>query len=132
MLLGGCGSKPAEPPKPDLVGTWVLDEARVGTLYEVTSAPEGPERSRAEARVRRAHADLLVEFSVDTVQLSVGSLEREVTYQVLGTYGPLVVVEGVHDGGVVNTTLKLEGDHLTWFDADGEVEFVLPRVGGPM
>lgn len=132
MLLGGCGTKPAEPLKPDLTGTWVLDDARVEALYEVSSAPEGPERLRAVARVKRAHADLVVEFGGETVQLSVGGIEREVTYQVIGTYGPLVVVEGLDGTEVINTTLKLEGDHLTWFDGDGEVEFVLRRISNSM
>ena len=127
-LAIGCGSAEAPDP-PDLRGQWVFDAERAEQLYVVSSMPEGPERDRALQRAKRDMKDLEVDFDEQTATLHTPWSERTVHYEVVRWYGPLVDIVGRRDpyAPPVSSSLELEGEHLTWFDADGEVEFVLRR-----
>ncbi len=130
LLVAACAD-PQPPPPPNLEGVWKTDEMRLSELYEVTVAPRGEEAVRALERVRRNHQHLRIEFTADLVSLRGAGEARVVPYRVLGSWGPLMQLEGLHQDGVVNTMIKVDGDHLTWFDADGQIEFVLIRVSTP-
>lgn len=125
-LGAACGSG-ERPDPPQLPGTWVFDETRAAELYEVISAPVGPERERALARAHSRHADLQIEFTDDEAKLSSGALRRSLPYRIRAWTGPVVQVEGLQGDDVVVSTMKVDGDRLTWFDRDGEIEFVLRR-----
>lgn len=125
-LGAACGSG-ERPDPPQLPGTWVFDDARAGELYEVVTAPVGPERDRALARARSRHADLQIEFTDDEAKLRSGAVQRSLPYRIRAWHGPVVQVEGLQGDDVMVSTLKVDGDRLTWFDRDGEIEFVLRR-----
>jgi hypothetical protein len=127
LALGAaCGSR-QRADTPQLPGTWVFDEARVGELYEVIAAPDGPERDRALARARSRHADLRIEFTETEATLDTGAARRSLPYRLRAWNGPVVQLEGLQGEQVVVSTLKVDGDRMTWFDRDGEIEFVLRR-----
>ena len=128
--LVACGSGEPKPP-PDLAGTWELDETRVAQLYEVTTVPEGPERDRALARALHQHGAMRVEFTEDVATLYTKNATRSLPYKIRAWHGPVVQLEGLQGDQVVSTTLKVDGDRLTWFDRDGEIEFVLRRTNTP-
>lgn len=128
LLSSACG-KAEPPPKPDLRGRWVFDRDRADQLYVVTSMPEGPEQQRALQRAYKDMEGLEVEFDDQTATLRTAWSERTVYYEVTRWYGPLVDVVGRPDpyGPPTSSSLRIDGERLTWFDADGEVEFVLRK-----
>jgi len=115
-------------PAPDLEGTWVFDASRVEQLEEVASTRAGPSRALAAERARRDFVDLWIAFTNSKATLHTATTERTVNYRVVRWQGPLVVLVADEADGIVSTSVKVEGDRLTWFDSRGEVEFVLKRT----
>jgi hypothetical protein len=128
LALGAACGSGAGPAVPQLPGTWIFDEARVSELYEVVAAPEGPERERALARARSQHAEFEIVFTDDEATLMTGTARRSVPYRVRAWHGLVVQLEALHGETVVTTIVKVDEDRMTWFDRDGEVEFVLRRA----
>lgn len=127
-LLVGCGpAATAASPSAALDGTWVFDPSRAERLFVVTAAPEGPERERALERTLRDMKDLEIVFAKNHVTLSTGLASRTVEFRVRQVEGSVVDLERLRDGQWIHTALAVEGDAMTWFDSDGEIEFVLRR-----
>lgn len=127
-LLVSCGpAATGASPSAALEGTWVFDPSRAERLFVVTAAPEGPERKRALERTLRDMKDLEIVFAKDQVTLSTGLTSRTVEFRVGQIEGSVVDLERLRDGQWIHTSLAVEGDTMTWFDSDGEIEFVLKR-----
>lgn len=126
-LWVGCGTVEAPPARVALAGTWVFDPSRAERLFVVSAAEEGPERARALERALRDMKDLRIVFTTDRVTLATSLAARTVEYRVRHVQGPMVDIERNRDGSWVTTSIMVEGDEMTWFDADGEIEFVLKR-----
>lgn len=126
LAASACTASETRPP-PSLPGTWVFDHTRIAELYEVTTTPKGPERDRAIVRARNRHAHLRIDFTQTEATLVNGAHRRSLPYRIRAWHGPVVQVEGLQGDDVVVSTLKVDGDRMTWFDRDGEVELVLRR-----
>lgn len=128
-LLVGCGPSTTAP-SPSLVlgGTWVFDPTRADRLLVVQVAPEGPERERALERALEDMATFSVTFAPPLVTLKTDVASRTVPYRIRQIEGSIVELERDRDGEWVSTSLAVEGDRLTWFDVDGDVEFVFRRT----
>jgi hypothetical protein len=127
LVLAACGGG-ERPPPPALAGTWKLDETRIAELYEVAAAPSGPERERAIVRALDHHRALEIEFTDEVATLHTENATRSLPYRIRAWHGNALQVEGLQGDEVVSSTLKVDGDRLTWFDRDGEIEFVLRRT----
>jgi hypothetical protein len=110
-----------------LQGVWEADPSRFERLRVVEAAPEGPERDRVRAMIARDFEALTITFTADEALLQTVTSRRTVPYRIQSAQGPLVVLAGLHGDRTVYTTLSVEADRMTWFDADGQIEYVLRR-----
>jgi len=72
---------------------------------------------------------LTVVFTANEVTLTTAAARRTVPYRIRERQGPMVELERERDGQWLGTSVMVQGDAMTWFDTQGEIEFVLRRGG---
>lgn len=127
FIVAGCGSPPPVDTPTKLLGTWQGDLSRLEQL-RVVADTRGDERARALARAKDQLSGLRIVFTADEATMTTTAKTLSVPYQVRGWQGPMVELQTLQDGRVVATSLRVDDDQLTWFDREGEIEFVLRRV----
>lgn len=127
LVLLGCVQTSRVDTPALLPGVWVTDTSRLNEL-RVVDHLVGDERARALARAEEDYRDLQIVFTLDEASMTLGGVTRTVHYRVVGWQGPIVDLQTLQNGVETRTSLRVDGDQLTWFDRDGEVEFVLRRT----